>query len=76
MSNKTLFSAYTTGYGYGLWVSDGTLGGTYNINRLTGSSFTAVGSGKLVFTAGTGSIGQELWVTNGTTAGTRSERHV
>ena len=70
MSNKTLFSAYTTGYGYGLWVSDGTLGGTYNINRLTGSSFTAVGSGKLVFTAGTGSIGQELWVTNGTTAGT------
>lgn len=59
----------------GLWVSNGTPGGTYLLNRGFAESYnssrpaTVVG-GNLLF-SGTGAEGEELWTTDGAVEGTR-----
>ncbi len=63
--------------GYGLWVSDGTEGGTNKIKDINPdantssnpANFTDVG-GTLFFTADDGTNGTELWKTDGTAANT------
>src|SRR5436853_601150 len=77
MATKILFSATDSTYGYELWVTDGTAGGTVLVKDIfpgTPGSYpkniTALGNGKAVFSATDGFDGRELWVTDGTTAGT------
>jgi ELWxxDGT repeat protein len=73
---KAFFSAWSSGHGAELWVSDGTRAGT----RMLKDIFPAAGSswpsrmqemgGKLYFVADDGTHGMELWCSDGTEAGT------
>lgn len=58
-NGKALFSAYDGGY-VGLWVTDGTYGGTTEVARQTNATdVTVLGNGKAVFSS------YGLWVTDG-----------
>jgi ELWxxDGT repeat protein len=61
-----------------LWVSDGTLSGTFalsgtgtNVGPLSFSNFKSIALGNELLFAGTGATGTELYITDGTVAGTR-----
>ena len=76
MGGKLYFQATDPWYGAELWVTDGTVAGTYrvkDINSGSGSSspnnLTVMGS-TLFFSASDGSTGSELWKSDGTEAGT------
>jgi ELWxxDGT repeat protein len=76
--NKFFFSASTAAAGSELWVSDGTLGGTFmvkDINPGTGDGFTSTGlyvytTSALFFPGNNGTSGNELWKSDGTTSPT------
>jgi ELWxxDGT repeat protein len=77
-NNKLFFTAFGSGSGAELWVSDGTTAGTQLVKDIRpGSSDSdpqdlTVFNGKLYFTAKDGSAtGRELWVSDGTAAGTQ-----
>lgn len=69
-----------SGNGRELWVSDGTVAGTFELFDirpgsadgfpLLGENFTVLGN-QVFFTANDGLFGNELWVSDGTVAGTR-----
>ena len=75
--NKMVFVQDIPGSGDGIWVSDGTSAGTFELNDLlpglqgaTITDLNALGASKIVFYANSINFGREPWVTDGTTAGT------
>src|ERR1051326_3691821 len=76
-TGKALFSADDgTTIGTGLWVTNGTAGGTYrlidttnNVTEYNPSNITMLG-GEALFSATDSTYGNELWVTDGTSGGT------
>ncbi len=50
----------------GLWITDGTTGGTLQLNAVSGPSFSPVINGKVYFS----SLGNNIWETDGTVSGT------
>jgi ELWxxDGT repeat protein len=62
-----------TGFGYGLWKSNGSLAGTVllkpNISSSSGANYAVLGN-TLFFDSNDGINGSELWTTDGTPAGT------
>ncbi len=76
MSNRVLFSAYTTTSGTELWVSDGTAAGTSLVKDISpGKTSTGVlgltqFGNRVLFNGADSAHGTELWTTDGTAAGT------
>lgn len=74
--------ANTDGYGYELWKTDGTAGGTELVRDIrSGSSGsypgeTAVITGMLYFAANDGVDGEELWRSDGTSNGTYMVKNI
>ena len=81
--NKVFFIGDDGIHGHELWVSNGTITGTFmvknintgsqpytNFNDMTIIRFLASTSNKIYFTANDGVHGYELWVSNGTDTGT------
>ncbi|MTI39627.1 ELWxxDGT repeat protein [Fulvivirga lutimaris] len=67
------FQGITDAEGSELWVSDGTIGGTYlvkDINTSRSSENFLAYNGKVYFAAGAPTTGAELWVSDGTELGT------
>jgi ELWxxDGT repeat protein len=79
IGDKIFFTANLPEYGRELWVTDGTVQGTYMVRDIwpgpegppwiNFQAVTVVGS-RLFFQADDGSTGDELWVSDGTYAGT------
>ena len=71
-----LYSLLDGTHGYELWITDGTLAGTFLLKDINPSGDSNPDNfsdwiGGIFFSADNGSIGEELWVTDGTEAGTR-----
>lgn len=77
LDGKLYFGKTSTGSGYELWSSDGTVPGTTLLKDINpGASHSYPDSfveifGKLYFVADDGAHGYELWETDGTTSGTK-----
>jgi ELWxxDGT repeat protein len=82
VGTRMVFAARLSDQNSGLWVTDGTPGGTTLVKTFPpgGSyaglqSFTAVG-GAVLFSAEDGTTGRELWRTDGTPDGTQSLKDI
>jgi ELWxxDGT repeat protein len=74
-NNKLFFAATDSIYDYELWISDGTIEGTFVLKDINPTSYSnpeylTVFNNRLYFSADDGIHGKELWVTDGTTEGT------
>jgi len=74
--NRILFSAYTDGLGYELWITDGTSDGTnllkdINIDGSSEPSDFIEYQGDVIFSAATSNNSYKIWLSDGTTEGTR-----
>ena len=67
--DKVLFSGIDINRYAGLWITDGTAAGTYELTKNTSAGNITVVDGKAFFVDGSGFFG-DLWVTDGTAAGT------
>ena len=78
-NGKIVFGGYDAAGAIGLWVSDGTAGGTHEITSIAGAATTAFGldpydltayNGEILFSGWDATGGSGLWVSDGTAAGT------
>jgi ELWxxDGT repeat protein len=80
-NNKVLFSGLDAAGDIGLWVTDGTAGGTYELTNISNANagglfdgyfpaFTVL-NGKVLFNGIDAAGNEGLWVTDGTAAGTQ-----
>jgi ELWxxDGT repeat protein len=69
-NNEVLFEGFSSGQS-GLWVTDGSAGGTFEVGGTNGlsPSFLTVFGNEVLFNGTSGGV-SGLWATNGTAAGT------